>query len=32
MGNTLKVTSWNLEWLDKLFESIENKNQKLRIK
>lgn len=28
MGNTLKVTSWNVEWLDKLFDSIDSKKQK----
>lgn len=28
MGNTLKVTSWNVEWLDKLFDNIDSKKQK----
>jgi len=28
MGNALKVTSWNVEWLDKLFDNIDTKKQK----
>ena len=28
MGDTLKVTSWNVEWLDKLFDTIDSKKQK----
>ncbi|WP_428741870.1 hypothetical protein [Tenacibaculum sp.] len=28
MENTLKVTSWNVEGLDKLFDNIDSKKQK----
>ncbi|MBD0833708.1 hypothetical protein [Aestuariibaculum sediminum] len=28
MNTTLKVTSWNVEWLDKLFDNIDGKKQK----
>lgn len=28
MEHTLKVTSWNVEWLDKLFDNIDHKKQK----
>ncbi|MFS4457292.1 endonuclease/exonuclease/phosphatase family protein [Maribacter sp. 2304DJ31-5] len=28
MGNQLKVTSWNVKWLDKLFDNIDSKKQK----
>lgn len=28
METTLKVTTWNVEWLDKLFENIDTKKQK----
>ena len=28
MGDTLKVTTWNVEWLDKLLDTIDSKKQK----